>query len=404
MREAPLGDVLEVLIDHRGKTPKKLGGDFQLSGVPVASAVHVKYGRLTLPPDARCVSEAMYRRWMSVPVRAGDVVLTSEAPLGEVALVPTDDPLVLGQRLFGLRGKRGLLDNRYLYYLLQWAPVRSQLLARATGTTVHGIRQSELVRISIPLPSLREQEGIAEVLGALDDKITQNDRVGPIVQDLARSTFEALFERDSRSRMPLGELTTVVDCLHSRKPELVEGSPCRYLVLKDVREDGRLEPTACYTISSEDYAEWTRRIEVRAGDCVITNVGRVGAVAQIPKNVSAAVGRNMTAIRGNVDCPSAFLFELLRCRTVKRDIEANTDHGTVLSALNVRTLPRLLVPASSPRERLAFQERVGPLHDLQDALLKENVQLAALRDALLPPLLSGALPVQAAEALVGDEA
>src|SRR6266700_6126401 len=103
MSEIVLGDALEVIIDHRGKTPKKLGGDFVRMGVPVASALLVRNGCLNLE-DARYVSPEMHKRWMPIPTRRHDVILTSEAPLGRVALVDSDQPLVLGQRLFGLRG------------------------------------------------------------------------------------------------------------------------------------------------------------------------------------------------------------------------------------------------------------------------------------------------------------
>ncbi len=191
--------MLDVLIDHRGKTPKKLGGDFQPTGVPVVSAVNLKSGRILLPADARCVSDAMYRRWMPVPLLAGDVLLTSEAPLGELARVPTDAPMVLGQRLFGLRGKEGVLDNGYLYYLLRWSPVRAQLTARATGTTVSGIRQSELIRVAIPVPDLDIQTAIAEILGALDDKIDVNGRLATIGESLALARLEQTNARTALS-------------------------------------------------------------------------------------------------------------------------------------------------------------------------------------------------------------
>ena len=93
--ERPLGDVIEALIDHRGKTPKKLGGSFASSGVPVVSALNVKSGRLSFDAARRYVTSEMSERWMPVRLKAGDVVLTSEAPLGEVARVPSDrDPSV----------------------------------------------------------------------------------------------------------------------------------------------------------------------------------------------------------------------------------------------------------------------------------------------------------------------
>ena len=183
MKLLNLGESLEVLIDHRGKTPKKLGADFTDNGIPVASAILVKHGVLDLS-DARYVSEQTYHEWMKVPVRKGDVLLTSEAPLGRVALVQSDEPLVLGQRLYGLRGRSGVLDSRYLYYALQTDFVLSDLLGRSTGSTVFGIRQSALRKVLIPAPSFDEQRAIAEVLGALDDKIAANTRLGATAADL----------------------------------------------------------------------------------------------------------------------------------------------------------------------------------------------------------------------------
>jgi type I restriction enzyme S subunit len=192
--ERPLGELLEVLIDHRGKTPKKLGGDFTTVGIPVASAINVKSGRVVFDSAPRCVDLEMFDRWMPVRLKADDVLLTSEAPLGEVARVPSDEPLVLGQRLFGLRGRADVLDNTYLFYVLQWKPIRDRLYARSTGTTVHGIRQAELVRVPVPVPPLAEQRAIAEVLGAVDDKIDANRRIAKLLESLAHSWFVEFYE------------------------------------------------------------------------------------------------------------------------------------------------------------------------------------------------------------------
>ena len=93
-----------------------------------------------------------------------------------MARVSSDDPLVLGQRLYGLRGRAGILDSRFLFYALQTERVQSDLLGRSTGTTVFGIRQSALRQVVISAPAIGEQRAIAEVLGALDDKIAANDR------------------------------------------------------------------------------------------------------------------------------------------------------------------------------------------------------------------------------------
>lgn len=187
MKEARLGTVLNLLIDHRGKTPKKLGGDFTDQGVRVVSAIHIKNGRINWDERYRYVSEEMFERWMPQKTRQGDVLLTSEAPLGEVTQVPDDGPLVLSQRLFALRGKAGVLDSGYLRYFLQSPLGRRRLLANESGSTVSGIQQARLREVLVPLPPFADQQRIAGVLGAFDDLIEANRKLAQSQESLARA-------------------------------------------------------------------------------------------------------------------------------------------------------------------------------------------------------------------------
>src|SRR5687767_12876723 len=87
----PLEEVLSDLIDRRGVTPLKLGSDFADHGHRVISAKLVKSGRLDMGADAaRYVDTPTFARWMKTPLRGGDVIMTSEAPLGEVAYLDAD--------------------------------------------------------------------------------------------------------------------------------------------------------------------------------------------------------------------------------------------------------------------------------------------------------------------------
>lgn len=162
----------------------------------------------------------------------------------------------------------------------------------------------------------------------------------------------------------LGEIADVVDCLHSKKPELLEsGRP--YIQLRCIKDDGSFDLSQLDFISDEDYEYWTSRIEVQGGDCIITNVGRVGAVSQIPPGFKGAIGRNITAIRPkSPDYTESFLAELMVSDFMKREIRANTDSGTVLDALNVRSIAnlKLILP---PDELLQiFESVVRPLRYL----------------------------------------
>ena len=181
-----LEDCMAAIIDYRGKTPEKTA-----FGVPLVTAKVIKGGRIETPDEF--IAEADYDSWMrrGMPTR-GDVVMTTEAPLGEVAQLD-GSRVALAQRVITLRGKPDLLDNTFLKFLMQSSDVQEELHYRATGTTVLGIRQSELRQVNLTLPSLPEQRAIASILGALDDKIELNRRMNATLEAMARALFQSWF-------------------------------------------------------------------------------------------------------------------------------------------------------------------------------------------------------------------
>ena len=193
-KELPLNDVIELVIDHRGKTPKKLGfDDFFSEGYPVLSAKHVKTSGLVNLDAMRFANEEMYKKWMKEPTQKGDVILTSEAPLGELFYIDGSKKYVLGQRVFGLRPKSDVLDSMYLLVWLSSAEGQGRLQARATGSTVQGIKQSELLKIMIPIPPMEVQKDIASIYGSLDQKIQLSTQINQTLEQIAQSLFKSWF-------------------------------------------------------------------------------------------------------------------------------------------------------------------------------------------------------------------
>ena len=181
-KEYKLIDVLDALIDYRGKTPKKVE-----KGIPLITAKIVKNGRINTPNEF--LAEEDYDNWMvrGFP-NAGDVVLTTEAPLGEVAQLD-ERKVALAQRIVTLRGKKNILDNTYLKYYLLSIIGQSRLKARETGTTVTGIKQSELREVLVTCPPFKTQQIIAKILSSLDDKIEVNRRINEQLEELAHALF-----------------------------------------------------------------------------------------------------------------------------------------------------------------------------------------------------------------------
>lgn len=194
---------------------------------------------------------------------------------------------------------------------------------------------------------------------------------------------------------PLSDIADVIDCLHSKKPSSVDDSPYQLIQLDNIRDDGFLDMSACrYMISESDYKNWTRKCEIREGDCVITNVGRIGAVSQAPYGTKAAMGRNMTCIRLKPDLSlQAYFITVLLSHHMRRQIQNNTDEGTIMGALNVKNIPKLLFPIFDSSVMADLEDILYPLRTQIECNNLQNQNLVELRDSLLPKLMSGEIDV-----------
>lgn len=159
--------------------------------MPLVTAKVIKGGRIETPTEF--IAPEDYDSWMrrGIPL-AGDVVMTTEAPLGEVAQLGAEQ-VALAQRVITLRGKTGFLDNAYLLYLLQTEEMQDQLKSRATGTTVLGIKQSELRKVRVKVPPFDLQQSVAGALKTLDDRIALLRETNATLESIAQTLFKSWF-------------------------------------------------------------------------------------------------------------------------------------------------------------------------------------------------------------------
>ncbi len=185
-------DATSLIIDYRGRTPKKLGSDWSSTGIPAVSAKNVKGGRLVRPDMFNFVSEELYERWMKDKLALGDILMTSEAPLGELYYLALDARFCLSQRIFAMRANPAVCESAFLYYWLESPACQTDIINRGTGTTVEGIRQSELRRVSVLLPPLPIQKAAATFLGAWTEQVHRNEEQSRTLATLRDSLLPKL--------------------------------------------------------------------------------------------------------------------------------------------------------------------------------------------------------------------
>lgn len=386
-REITLGESLELLIDNRGKNPPYVG-----DGVPAVSGQNVSArGYLDLS-TARMVSTPTWEKWMPHPTRQGDIVMTSEAPLGRVARVPSDDRIALTQRVFGLRGAEHVLDTGFLFYALQTDFVRAELEGRATGTTVVGIRQPALRAVRLMAPNVKEQQAIAEVLGALDDKISANTALASRAEDLLRTEIDAEWlSHPSRDAL----LSDFVD-LNPFTPSPRDSEPL-YVDMKKLPESG-------WSIDAPDRREAKGGARFNRGDTLLARITpclenrKTGYVDNIPDGDTAIGSTEFIVLRARAGVAPPIGF-LVATESRFREFAIQNMVGTSgRQRVAASDLARFEMPQPDAEWLAQFGARASALFAQVESLQAENRTLAATRDALLRQLMSGKLRVRDAEA------
>lgn len=154
-----LGEITN-FIDYRGKTPNKIQ-----SGIKLITAKNVKFGRFSNEPE-EFISESDYIKYMTRGIpKNGDILFTTEAPLGNACLLNQSEKFGLAQRIITIQPI--LFNNEFLLNSILSEAIQKQLDKKASGATAKGIKSSRLVEVLIPLPPLAEQERIVAKLKKL---------------------------------------------------------------------------------------------------------------------------------------------------------------------------------------------------------------------------------------------
>jgi len=374
-RTYAVGDVAEVFDGPHATPAKTDDGPWYLS---ISSLVS---GRLELAGSAH-LSEDDFTRWTRrVTPSPGDVLFSYETRLGEAALMPEGVRAALGRRMGLLRPRRELVDPRFLL-LAYRSPAFQQVLTerRVHGATVDRIPLVDLPRWPIEIPSFRTQEHVSAVLGALEDKIAINDRIARTGRDLGQTIFAS---QVAASSIALQDVCAVV--MGQSPPgasynEAGEGIP----FYQGTRDFGFFFPGRRVWCTAV-----TRR--AAAGDVLVSVRAPVGAV-----NVAAEVcgiGRGLAALRAHAS-PHVLSHALTADPAVWAPFEGE---GTVFSSIDKKRLHALKLKWPDRESEARLDQELRALDERVAAALLENRSLAALRDFLLPELMSGRLRVRDAE-------
>lgn len=161
-----INEVIENIIDYRGRTPRKLGMDWGGGNIVALSAGNVKKGYIDFDAECYLGSELLYKKWMrNGEAQKDDIAFTMEAPLGNVALIPDHSKYILSQRTILLQVNKQEFDPHFIFHVLMSNEFEKYISDQATGSTAQGIKRSLFEKLKLVLPiELSEQKSISKIL------------------------------------------------------------------------------------------------------------------------------------------------------------------------------------------------------------------------------------------------
>lgn len=383
-REVSFGD-LGTIYDGPHATPVR-----RETGPYFLNISSLKDGRLDLA-ESDHVAEEDFDRWTRrVVPQGGDLLFSYETRLGDAALMPEGVRACLGRRMALMRPNREVVDPRFLLYCYL-SPAFKRLIEQNTvhGATVNRIALSTMGAWSLQIPALPNQRAIAEVLGALDDKIASNTRLATTADALARALLAlaepnvSVSEIATQSRLTVNpEGMTALRVAHFSLPAFDVGTGPEIVDPKTIKSNKFMVSEPAVLVSKLN-----------------PRFPRVWNLPRLPDEPALASTEFVVLVP--TACSTTVLWALTSQPRFGAALEGMVA-GTSGSHQRVKPAEMLATLVPDPRRlEPSWLAQVDALGARSLAAQAENVTLAATRDTLLPQLMSGKLSMREAAEMAG---
>jgi type I restriction enzyme S subunit len=388
-------DNIKKTIDFRGRTPKKLGMDWSKSGYLALSALNVKDGYIDYSADAHYANQKLYDKWMSGNnLVKGQVLFTTEAPMGNVAQVPDNKGYVLSQRTIAFVTNKDKITDDFLASILRTPQSFKRLSALSSGGTAKGVSQKSLSSFKLVIPpSLKEQEKIGKLFRSFEHTIYLHEEKRKQLEQLKKALLQKMFA--DKTNFPEIRFNGYVGPWEQRhlgnNASFSKGSGYSKA---DLREKGT--PIILYGRLYTNYQPIIDKIDTfvekkngsvysQAGDVIVPGSGETAediSVASVVKNSGVILGGDLNVIHPNSKLDSLFLALSISNGSSHKDM-ARRAQGKSIVHLHINDLEQIKSYFPSIEE----QKKIGQLFQSLDRTITLHDQkiedLKQLKQALL---------------------
>lgn len=328
--------------------------------------------------------------------RSGDTIMARITPCLENGKTAKVNILDDGEVGFGsteyivFRAREGV-DADFVYYLISSPLVREPAIKSMVGSSGRQRVQTDVVQgITVMIPALGGQEAIAGILKLLDDKIAVNRKMSDNLEQQVQLLYENFITTIDEIPIDISKIIDVRDGTHDSPKPLEVGYPL--ITSKHLLPFG-VDVITPNKISESDYNKVNERSKVDTNDILLSMIGTVGVVSLIIEEKINFAIKNVGLFKTS-KCPqfTYYLLCYLKSKKTIQHIEKCLAGSTqkYISLTELRKMP-IIIPNTVDINK--FNDLVTPLFTLIIENVKENKVLTAIRDSLLPKLMSGELAV-----------
>ena len=334
--------------------------------------------------------------------RPGDLVFTCWGSVGQIGYIDEHsghDGFIVSNKQMKFTPDKAKVDPLFLYYYLSQPAMVDLVKSQAIGSTIPGFNLGQLRALPVSIPSFSAQRAIAEVLGALDDKIAVNTKLTTLLTLNLEASFLSIVGRQS-GFIPFTDLATVTRGVSYRSVDLLE-STTALVTLKSFDRNGGYASrglknyTGPYKPAQRIYPG-----EIVVAQTDLTQAAEVvGRAIRVPASANHGVlvaSLDLAIVRPVPEIPVEFLLGLMLQGRFREHCRSRTSGTTVLH-LASDAIPTFMAPDVSSKLQQEYATVARPMLEMRDSLSIESESLAATRDALLPQLMSGKLRVRDGE-------
>ena len=372
---------------------------FVPSGFPIIDGANLKGYKVT-DNITKFVTEEKARSLSRSIAHRGDVIVTISGTIGQIAYIPEDslyDEYLCSQRQFRVSFDSSMVYVPYLVFYFHTFEGQNKILSFANQTGVPALSQplKNFKKIRLCLPSLQEQRRIASIVETINDKIENNIKINDNLEQQAQAFFQELFVDNADSEWAIGTISDLGAVVggstpSKAKPEYYTETGIAWITPKDLS----VNKSKFISHGENDITE----LGLKNSSATIMPEGTVLFSSRAPIGYIAVAAGEVTTNQGfksivpKPEIGTAFVYYFLKHNLPIIEGMASGSTFKEVSGSTMKGVPAV-IPDTDTIAR--FNDFCSPIFAQQRILEEQNQSLAALRDDLLPKLMSGEIDVSA---------